>query len=234
MTTIARRAVYIFGILSLVCLAGGADVFAQTPHSTTAVVDTFVAVVPRRPIEDIKKDIERVKAFRTQAKLRMDRAQEDAQSLAKLIDAKKKDLEALEGHLDTLDSDKNGDEIAIGKQKTALLEKLRDLLDLRKDVREEEAKAAAAAIAYADAEEEFHNAEATLAAKRTERAGVAKKPISAADIAAMDLALNNLESDALERWEKTLDKHDDSVSEEKDLLKLLKKLAEAQTTFHAP
>ena len=200
--------------------------FAQTPHSTTAVVDTFVAVVPRRPIEDIKKDIERVKAFRTQAKLRMDRAQEDAQSLAKLIDAKKKDLEALEGHLDTLDSDKNGDEIAIGKQKTAL--------DLRKDVREEEAKAAAAAIAYADAEEEFHNAEATLAAKRTERAGVAKKPISAADIAAMDLALNNLESDALERWEKTLDKHDDSVSEEKDLLKLLKKLAEAQTTFHAP
>ncbi len=234
MTTIARRAVYIFGILSLVCLAGGADVFAQTPHSITAVVDTFVAVVPRRPIEDIKKDIERVKAFRTQAKLRMDRAQEDAQSLAKLIDAKKKDLEALEGHLDTLDSDKNGDEIAIGKQKTALLEKLRDLLDLRKDVREEEAKAAAAAIAYADAEEEFHNAEATLAAKRTERAGVAKKPISAADIAAMDLALNNLESDALERWEKTLDKHDDSVSEEKDLLKLLKKLAEAQTTFHAP
>jgi chromosome segregation ATPase len=197
-------------------------------------VDTFVAVVPRRPVEDIKKDIERVKVLRTQAKLRMDRAQEDAQSLAKTIDAKKKDLEALEGHLDSLDSDKNADEIATGKRKTALLEKLRDLLDLRKDVREEETKAAAAAIAHAEAQEEFYGAEASLAAKRTERAGVAKKPVSGTDIAAMDLALNNLEGDVLERWEKALDKHDDSVSEEKDLLKLLKKLAEAQTTFHAP
>ena len=48
---------------------------------------------------------------------------------------------------------------------------------------------------------------------------LAKRPGSATDLApTMDLALKDLEDEVLERWEKAIKKHKDSLSEDQDLL----------------
>ena len=232
MTATVRRAAHALGLASLLCIAGGADAPAQPTQSAPAIVDTFVAVIPRRPLEDIKKDIEQVNAQRMQAKHRLAQAQDEVRTLESIINVREKDLEALQGYLDALDSDKKGDEIAVVKRKTALLEKLRDLLEIRKKVREGEVETATAAVAYTEAQEEVYELEGTLVTKRSDRADVAKKPGATADLAAMDLAIKRMEGEVLERWKKALKKHDDSVSEDQDLLGLLKKLAEAQDAFH--
>jgi chromosome segregation ATPase len=232
MTTYVRRAAHALGLASLLCFTGGADAPAQPKQSAPALADTFIAVVPRRPIEEIKKDIEHMNALRREAKLHLEKAQEEVRTLESVLKARQADLDALEAHLDTLDSEKSVNEIADLKRKIALLEKIRDLLDVRKDVREGEVDAAKATVAYTEAQEEFYDLEITLLAKKNDRAEVAKKPGSAADLAALDRIIKELEDDVLERWGKALKKHEDSVSEEQDLLGLIKKLAEAQDSFH--
>jgi chromosome segregation ATPase len=233
MTTYVRRAAHALGLASILCFAGGADAPAQPKQSAPALADTFIAVVPRRPLEEIKKDIEHMNALRREAKLRIEKAQEEVRTLESILKARQADLDALEAHLDTLDSEKSANEIADLKRKIAFLEKIRDLLEVRKDVREGEVDAAKATVAYTEAQEEMYDLESTLVTKRSDRAEVAKKPGSAADLAALDRIIKELEDDVLERWGKALKKHDDSVSEEQDLRGLIKKLAEAQESFHA-
>ena len=233
MTATVRCAAHALGLASLLFFIGGSDAPAQSTQSASAIVDTFVAVVPRRPVEDIKKDSEHAIALRTQARLRLERAQEEVHTLENIIKARQKDIDALEEHLDSLDSDKKADEITIGKRKLALLEKIQDLLKLRKKVREGEVDAATAAIAHTEAQEHMYDLEGTLTTRRNDRVELAKKPGSAANLAAMDLAIKDLEDEVLDRWEKALKKHKDSISEEQDLVDLLRKLAEAQAEFHA-
>ncbi len=234
MTATVRRAAHALGLASLLCITGGADAPAQPTQSAPAIVDTFVAVVPRRPIEDIKKDIEQVNAQRMQAKHRQAQAEDEVRTLENIISVREKDLEALGGYLDTLDSDKKSGEIAIVKRKIALLEKVRDLLEIRKKVRAGEVESAKATVAYTEAQEEVYELEGTLVTKRSDRVDIAKKPGSSTDLAAIDLAIKRMEVEVLERWEKALKKHDESVSEEQDFLGLLNKLAEAQDAFRAP
>jgi len=95
-------------------------------------------------------------------------------------------------------------------------------------------ESAAATVEYSEAQEELYSLEGQLATKRNDRAELSKKKGSPADLAAMDLAIKEMESEVMERWDQMLTKHDDSVSEEQDYVGLLKKLAEAQDSFHTP
>jgi chromosome segregation ATPase len=234
MKIIGHHLLHAAGLVSLLCFAGSNNVQAQSKATASAVTDTFVAVVPVRLLDDIKKSTDVVKNLRAQAKTRLERAQGEVDALESAITTKQKDLDALEGRMDTLDSDKSANEIARIKGKIALLEKLKDLLEVRNKARKAEVESAQAASAYADAQEEFYDLEAKLATKRNERAALAKKSSAANDLAAMDQAITELEGNALEGWEKALKKHDDSVSAEQDLVSRLKKLAEAQAEFHTP
>lgn len=234
MTSIIQRTTCMLGLASLLCITGGAEAPAQPAQSAPAIVDTFVAAIPLRPIDEITKDSERASAIRAQAKQRLARAQEEVLTLGSMITARQKDLAALEGYLDTLDSDTKGKEIATLKQKAALLEKLLDLLELRKKVREGDVESAAATVAYTEAQEEVYSLEGTLDRKRSDRLVLAKKPGSSADLAAMDLVIKEMESQVMELWEKALSKHEDRVSEEQEYLDLIRKHANAQEAFHAP
>jgi hypothetical protein len=226
-----RRTVRSLALASLLWAIADGDTLAQP---TSAVIDTFVAIVPRRPVEDITRDADRAKTLHAQAQVRLERAREEVRTLDIIIGVRQKDLESLEGHLDTLDSEKKAEEVAVVKQKIILLEKLLDLLELRKNAREGEAEAATATVAYAEAQEDYCTLEGTLETKRSERADLARKPGSTADLAIADRAIKELEAGVLERWEKSLSKHERCVSEEQDLLGLLRKLKEAQEAFHTP
>jgi len=234
MNAIVPRVAHAFGLAFVLCIAGGADAIAQPTQSAPAIADTFIAVVPLRSLQDIKVDGERAGALRNQAKQRLAQAQEGVHTLDNVIKARQTDLAALESHVDTLDADSKANEIATLKQKTALLEKLLDLLELRKNAREGEVESAAATVEYSEAQEELYSLEGQLATKRNDRAELSKKKGSPADLAAMDLAIKEMESEVMERWDQMLTKHDDSVSEEQDYVGLLKKLAEAQDSFHTP
>jgi hypothetical protein len=222
--------------LALVCLlivpAGGA--MAQPVQTAPALPDTFVAAVPMRPVADIHKDTERASSVRGETKQWLARAQEEVHTLANLISVRKKDLDALEAWLDTVDTDKKANEVAKAKVKSALLDKIIDLLELRKKVRDAEVETATATIAFTEAQEELYALEGTLDKKRNDRAELAKKKGSASDLAAVDLAIKGMEEEVLDAWEKSLKRHDDAVSAEQDYVKLLRKHSEAQEKFNNP
>jgi len=234
MTTTLRNAAYALGLASLLCFWGSTEGQARNQKSTSTKVDTFVVLIPRHAIEDIEKNIVQMTGLRATAKLRLDRAKDEVRALENLLDERQKDLDALEAHLDSLDSDRDAHPIVDLKKKISLLEKFKDLLELRKEVREAEVQSAEAAIAYTQAQEEFYEGEVILAKKTLQRDAIAKKQGSAAEVATMDVDIKRLEEELLELWEKALKRQDGSVSEEQDFLDMLKKLGEAQESFHTP
>lgn len=234
MITIIQRSLHFLTMSLLLLVIGGSCTLAQPKLTAPALPDTFVAAVPLRPIEDINKDNERLSALRSQTKQRLARAQEEVLTLASMITAREKDLDALGAYLDTVDTEKKANEVAQLKQKSALLDKVLDLLKLRKKVREAEVESATATIAYTEAQEALYTLEGTLEKKRSDRAELARKKGSTSDLAAIDLAVKLMEDQVMESWEKALKKHDDAVSEEEDYLKMLMKHAEAQEAFHNP
>ena len=234
MITPARQAFHALGILAILCLTGSAD--AQTPNtqSATASTDTFVTVVPRRAPEEIKADLAYITAVRTGAQARKERAKEESRVVEGRIKSLEKDIEAIEGRLDTLDSDKDSAAVATGKQRLALLEKLKDLLETRLDVRKAEGEAAQAALGFVEAREAMCTHESALLGKKAERDALAKKGGSAAGLPQLEQAVKTMENEMLERWEKSLKAQDEWVSAEKDLLDTFRKLADAQAAFHEP
>ncbi|HSQ76034.1 MAG TPA: hypothetical protein VLT13_10780 [Bacteroidota bacterium] len=234
MTALSRRVAYGLGLASVLALAAGTPATAQPVQSAPAIVDTFVAVVTPRSADEITKDSERASALRAQAKQHLARAQEEVSNLESMIKARQVDLEAFEKHLDALDDDKNAKEIAAVRTTTVLLEKVLDLLELRKNMGEAEVSSAAATVALTEAQEELYSFEGRLVMRRTDRAGLAKKPGSAADVAALDLAIKEMEDAVLKLSEKMISRHEDAVAEEEDLLGHRRKLADAQNTFHNP
>ncbi len=232
MNTTLRSACALVLILFLTIFTGGAAP-AQPAQSAPALADTFAAVVPHRPIEEITRDREHAGLLLTQAKQRLSRADEGISGLEAMISAREKDLDALKTYVKNLDSDSSANEIALMKEKTALLEKVLDLVELRKKVLEGEASSARASIAFAESQEDLYSFEEKLARKRDERTALDKEKGSAADAAAMDLTIREMQEKVMDRWKTMLGKQDDSVSEEKDYLKLLRDLAEAQDAFRA-
>jgi chromosome segregation ATPase len=222
------------GLVTLSCVLCALEVQAQPAKTASAAVDTFVVVVPRRPIAEVNKGIATIKEVRSNAQQRLERVKEEVRTLESLIATREKNLEAMEGRLDTLDSEKDANEIQSLQQKITLLEKFKDLLELRKEVREGEVRSVQATIAFAEAQETFLTEEAEFTKKCTERDAFAKKPSSIADLAAADIILKKLEGELLQKWEKALDLHEESVSADQDLLGLSKRLGEAQAAFHAP
>jgi hypothetical protein len=233
MTVTFRHTTCALASALLFCLWGGTEGQAQTPPSASAKIDTFVAIVPHHPIEDIERGTAYVKDLRAKAELRLDRATEDVRVLGNLVGTQEVDLEALEQRLDALDSDNQASEIANVKQKIASVERFRDLLTLRKEVREGEVQTAEAVIAYAEAQENLYDREVALTKRRTERDALARKSGLSSDIALLDLAIRKMENEVLDLWEKALKSHEESVSEEQDLLDLFRKLGEAQASFHS-
>lgn len=234
MLTTDHRIFQVLGAVVFLFMIAFVDVTAQTSPSTTAATDTFVTVIHRRAQEEIKADLAYVAALRSGAQARKERLKEEVRVLDGRIRSLEKEIEAIDGRLDTLDSDRDSAAYATGKDRKALLEKLKDLLETRTDARKAETEAAQAALGYVEAREAMCNHESALLAKKAERDAAAKKSGAAAALPPLDQAIKSMEMELNARWEKALSAQDDWVSAEKDLLDALRKLAEAQDEYHAP
>jgi chromosome segregation ATPase len=204
---------------------------AQT-QATGAPTDTFVTVVQRRALEEVKADLAYITAVRSSATARKGRAEEDMRALWGRIKNLETEIDAIDARLDTLDSDKDSAAYATAKDRKSLLKKLRDLLETRTDARKAEGEAAQAALGFAEAREAMCTQETALLNKRTERDAAAKKGGASAALVQLDKTLKTLETELNERREKALKAEDEWVSAEKDALDALRKLAEAQDSFH--
>jgi hypothetical protein len=204
---------------------------AQTGSAATAVADTFVTVVQRRTVEEVKADLAYIASVRTAANARKERTKEEMRVLEGRIKTLEKDIDAVDARLDTLDSDKDSAAYATAKERKALLKKLRDLLETRSDARKAEGEAAAAALGYAEAREAMCSQESSLLTKKTERDAQAKKA-GAVVLAQLDKAIKALETELNDRREKALKAEDEWVSAEKDALDAMRKLADKQDSFH--
>jgi hypothetical protein len=232
MITTARQAAHTLGLLVLLCLAGSMDTQAQPVPSATASTDTFVTVVQRRTLEEIKADLAYIAVVRTGAQKRKDRSKEESSVLDTRIKTLEKDIETVDGRLDTLDSDKDSAAYATAKQRKELLKKLKDLLETRLDVRKAEGEAAQAALGFAEAREAMCTHESALLAKKAERDAQLKKGGSGPALPQLEQAVRTMETEMLDRTEKALKAQDEWVSNEKDLVDAFRKLAEAQASFH--
>ena len=110
--TVPSRA-RVLGLATLSCILAVLEVQAQTAKTASATVDTFVVVVPRRPVAEVNKGIAAIKEVRVNAQQRLERVKEEVRTIGGLIATREKDLEAMEGRLDTLDSEKDANEMQL-------------------------------------------------------------------------------------------------------------------------
>ncbi len=218
--------------LAIIVLTSFIGANAQTPPSTVASADTFVSVVQRRSQEEIKADLAYISSVRAAAGARKERVKEEMRVLEGRIAKLEKDIDALDARLDTLDSDKDSAAYATAKARKSLLKKLRNLLETRNDARKAEGEAVQAAFGFAEMREALCSEESSLFAKMAEREAQAKKNAAAAVLAQLDKEIKHLETSVNERREKALKAEDEWVSEERDALDALVKLADAQDSFH--
>jgi hypothetical protein len=227
-----HRLFQVLGSVLMLFMMTFVDVSAQTTQPAPAATDTFVTTVQHRTQDEIKADLAYVASLRTAAQARKERLKEEIHILDGRMKSLEKEIESLDGRLDTLDSDRDSAAYATAKERKALLEKLKDLLEIRTDARKAETEAAQAALGFVEAREATCTHESALLSKKSERDAAAKKSGAAAALPPLEQAVKSMETELNDRWEKALSAQDDWVSTEKDLLKALRKLAEAQDGFH--
>lgn len=227
-----HRILQILGLVVMLFMITFVDVAAQTTPSATAATDTFVTVIQRRTQDEIKADLAYVAALRTGAQARKERLKEEVRVLEGRVRSLEKEIESLDGRLDTLDSDKDSAAYATAKDRKALLEKLKDLLEVRTEARKAETAAAQAALGFVEARESMCTHESSLLAKKAEREALVKKGGANPALPQLDKTIKSMETELNDLWEKALSAQDDWVSGEKDLLDALRKLADAQNSYH--
>jgi hypothetical protein len=220
------------GISALFIILVPAAASAQGPGAVVVTpVDTFMLIVPVRPVDEIKKDIDMIQAYRSRSKARLYDAKDQVLRIGKLIEVKEKEIEMLESRAETADKEKKEAEVTALKTQIAGVEMIRDLLKRRKDMRSADVDAAEAATDYSQAAEETYARELALAKKRQERTAQAGAGGNRVSLAATDQVIREFESSVLESQVDMLKKQEKAASLERDLVEQQIKLAEEQGKF---
>jgi hypothetical protein len=215
-------------------LAGAVIAVAQDPApGVVTPVDTFVVIVPARPVEEISKDIEVLQMYRARAKVLMEDAKTQVLKIESLIDLKEKELKLLESRMEAAEKEKREAEAAALKSQTEGVERIQELLGLRKEMHEASIAAAEAVVAYVGAAEDTYEQEIVLAKKRGERTAQAGSGGAAAALAITDQRIREMETDLLNSQSATLSKQETSISRQEDLVEARQKLAAAQAALIA-
>ncbi len=211
-----------------ILLSAGVALSQAVRVGVVSQVDTFAVVVPSRPVEDIKKDIDAVQAKRTHANAWAQTAKDAVQKLDAQIQVKNVEIDTLEAWEDAADKQNHDVEVAALKAQAAGVEKIVDLLKEQKNMHSLEVESAEATIAYVDAAVSAFEKEIALAEKRQERAAVAKSGTAPSSLADIDKAIRALEVSLLDLQVSSLKQQDRCVSSLQDLVKQQTDVAEAQ------
>ena len=197
-------------------------------------VDTFMVIVPVRSIEDIKKDVGVIDAYRVRAKARIGDLNEQSRKVETEIGMKEKEIELLESREDAADNEKKTAEVASLKAQIKGVEMIKDLLELRKDLYSAETSAAEAVVDYAAAAQDMYDKEIALAQKRKERSDQAGVAGAKASAAAGDRVLFELENTVLQAQIVKLSKQEKMLSCEREVAEVQQKISEMQAKILSP
>ena len=191
-------------------------------------VDTFMVIVPVRPVNEIKQDIQVLDAYRARAKARLDDRKEQMRKVESEIELKGKEITLLESRQDLAENEKKEAQAESLKVQIEGVERIRDLLEQRKELYSAEVSAAEAAVAYAGAAEDMYDKEIALAKKREDLANQPGAGGTKSIIAGSNRALFELENSVLQAQMEKLSKQEKALSKDQDVVEQQQKLAEIQ------
>jgi hypothetical protein len=191
-------------------------------------VDTFMVIVPARPVNEINQDIQVLDAYRARAKARLDDLKEQMRKVESEIELKGKEITLLESRQDLAENEKKEAQAESLNVQIEGVERIRDLLEQRKELYSAEVSAAEAAIAYASAAEDMYDKEIALAKKREDLANQAGAGGTRAILAGSNRALFELENSVLEAQMEKLSKQEKALTIDQDVVEQQQKLAEMQ------
>jgi hypothetical protein len=194
-------------------------------------IDTINVIVPGRSVDEIKKDLEMIQSHRTRAKATLIEAEAQVRRIEKQIEAKEAETKSLESLVDSAKQAKRESDVTALKAQIDGVEKIVDLLDMRKDMRSAEVKAAEATVDYAQAAEDMFEREIAVMKKRDERLAQGKTHADSVALSVMDRMMRELEGGFLESRITALKKHERLLSREIDLAERQMKVTEAQNAF---
>jgi hypothetical protein len=221
--------------VSFLVMLGTLGVAAATsqgqPGGVGSAVDTFVVIEPARSIDEIKKDVEVLDAYRVRAKARIGDLKEQSRKVETEIEAKEKSIDLLEAREDAADKEKKSAEVAALKAQIEGEERMKELLELRKDLFSAETSAAEAVVDYAAAAQDMYDKEIGLAQKQKERREQPGVAGAKASVAAGNRVLLELETSVLQAQIAKLSKQEKMLSREREVAEVQLKIAEMQAKF---
>ena len=203
--------------------------FSQDPGAGVVTpVDTFTVIVPLRTLDDIKKDIEMIQVARTRSKARLYEAKEQVLKLEKQIELKEKETKVLESRSDVAEKEKREGDVASLKLQIEGVEKILDLLEIKKDMHSADVDLAEGTAEYCQVAEDMYERESALTKKRQERIDLEKAGMDSTARATTEKVIREFEDGFLESRVQKLKLEERAVSREQDLTRLQLKVAKAQ------
>jgi hypothetical protein len=201
---------------------------SQAPQQVVSPVDTFMVIVPARPINEIKQDIEVLDALRARKKAQLDELKTQKVKGESEIDLKASEINLLKSRQDAADQQNNDAEVGSLKNQINGVDRIRDLLKERQDLYSAEISAAEAALDYAKAAEDMFDKEIALAKKREELTSQVGAGAGKSFVAGGNQALLNFENSVLSAQSEKLKKQEKMLSEDRDVVEKQQELAEMQ------
>lgn len=187
------------------------------------VTDTFLVLVPYRPIDEIRAELNQVREGRRMAELEQRRSEELERRMDGAIEVQKREIELIKSREEFAKKEKREDDRAAERARREQAELIRKMLERRKALRETEAEVAEAELEAAEARQKALEQELALAQKREE---YGRLPVS--DTA--QARLIGREVSQLER--RTLDARADAAGKERDHAERARTLAQRRLALH--
>lgn len=188
---------------------------AAAAQASPAAVDSFLVLVPLRPLESIREDVDRARLDAQGARDARGVAEELNLRNQALIDEQKLAIERLNDRVKAAkDAKREAEVVALEAEKRGA-ERVKDLLERRKALREAEIDLAKAGLALAEAAERAAALEAELAGQRA-AAGAATDVPGSGGLAARRV-LRELEKRTLEAMKALADRRVDHAERERQV-----------------
>lgn len=207
------------------------DAPARAVVPAFSMTDSLLVLVPLRPIDEIRRDLETQQARKNAAEADVANAkmlQVRAETEIKLKDSQ---LQTIKASLDLAKKEKNDLQKTEWESKKRLAELEKGLLERREALRSKEIELAEAARSFADASAKVYDLELALAGKREQRGDFAARALTPEVIAAMA----RVDREAADLELRTLDAEINAANEKKnvagkevDFAKRRKQVLEAQ------
>lgn len=185
--------------------------------------DTFLVLVPYRPMNEIRAELDRVREARRDAQAERERSQEQERRVDAVMEVNKRQIELIKSREEFAKKEKREADRATERMNRQNAELVQDMLERRKQLRGAEADVAQAEQQADEARVKALETELSLAQKRQELERMARS-----DTAQMRLLRREVSQ--LER--RTLQARADAADKERSFAERARQLAERRLKLH--